>query len=92
MLVLSRKRNESIIISSDTEIKVMDIKRNSVKLGIESKSGAKVLRKELFLRLAADNKIASNKRAGSGEGIPAGDMLSPPEHVLIEKKANTPIK
>jgi carbon storage regulator len=55
MLYLVRKLNESIIINNDIEVKVVEIKRNSVKLGITFPNTATVLRKEIHDRIAMEN-------------------------------------
>jgi carbon storage regulator len=55
MLYLVRKFGESIIINGDIEIKVMEVKRSGVKLGITFPNTATVLRKELHDRIAAEN-------------------------------------
>lgn len=55
MLYLVRKLDESIIINDDIEIKVIEIKRNSVKLGITFPQSATVLRKEIYTRIASEN-------------------------------------
>ncbi len=55
MLYLVRKLNESIIINNDIEVKVVEIKRNSVKIGITFPTTATVLRKEVHDRVAMEN-------------------------------------
>ena len=47
MLVLSRKKNESIVIDGNIEIEVLKIKGNTVRLGIKAPANIKVLRGEL---------------------------------------------
>ena len=47
MLVLSRKKNESIIINGDVRIEVLQIKGNQVRLGIVAPDTMKILRSEL---------------------------------------------
>lgn len=47
MLVLSRKKLESIIIGTDIVIKVLKIGSNYVKLGIEAPDGVTIVRAEL---------------------------------------------
>ena len=47
MLVLSRKKNETIVIDGTIEIEVLKIKGNTVRLGIKAPSNIKVLRGEL---------------------------------------------
>ncbi len=50
MLVLSRKKNESIIINGDIRITVVAIRGNHVRLGIEAPEAIGVFREELFAR------------------------------------------
>ena len=47
MLVISRKKEESLFIGDDIEIKVVKIEDNCVKLAIEAPKELKILRKEL---------------------------------------------
>jgi len=55
MLYLVRKLNESIVINNNIEVKVVEIKRNSIKLGITFPNTATVLRKEIHDRVAMEN-------------------------------------
>ena len=48
MLVLSRKKNESIMINDDIRVVVVDIKGDKVKLGIEAPKEIPVHRREVF--------------------------------------------
>lgn len=47
MLVLSRKKNETIVIDGNIQIEVLKIKGNTVRLGIKAPAEIKVLRGEL---------------------------------------------
>ena len=47
MLVLSRKKNQSIIIDGNISIEVLQIKGNTVRLGIKAPNSVRVLRGEL---------------------------------------------
>lgn len=47
MLVLSRKKNESIIIDGNIEIEVLQVKGKSIRLGIKAPQDVRVLRGEL---------------------------------------------
>lgn len=47
MLVLSRKKNQTIVIDNQIEIEVLKIKGSTVRLGIKAPSSIKVLRGEL---------------------------------------------
>lgn len=48
MLVLSRKKNESIIINDDIEIVVIEIRGDKVRLGIEAPQDVSVHRNEVY--------------------------------------------
>ena len=47
MLVLSRKKNETIVLDGNIEIEVLQVKGNSVRLGIKAPREVRVLRGEL---------------------------------------------
>ena len=49
-----RKQDESIIINKDIELKVIEVKGKSVKLGFNFPQGSSVLRKELFDKIMAE--------------------------------------
>lgn len=59
MLYLMRKPNESIIINNNIELKVVEIKGKSVKLGFTFPKDATVLRKELHDKITAENLAAA---------------------------------
>lgn len=47
MLVLSRKKNESIVIGDNIKIEVLKVSGNTVRIGIQAPRDIKVLRGEL---------------------------------------------
>ena len=47
MLVLSRKRNERILIGHEIEVKVLSIEGSRVRLGINCPESVRVLRSEI---------------------------------------------
>ena len=47
MLVLSRKSGESIVIDGRIEVKIVKLKGNQVRIGIEAPSDVPILRGEL---------------------------------------------
>ncbi|MDB5349908.1 MAG: carbon storage regulator, CsrA [Planctomycetota bacterium] len=49
MLVLSRKRDDVILIGDDVRITVVKIDRNHVRLGIEAPGSTSIVREELLL-------------------------------------------
>mgnify|MGYP003818736773 CR=1 FL=1 len=59
MLVLSRKKGQSIIIGNDIEISVIDIQGEQVRLGINAPGNVKVYRKEVYDEIIRENREAS---------------------------------
>ncbi len=66
MLVLSRKKNESIVINDDITIVVVEIRGDKVRLGVEAPKEVPVHRREVF------DAIRRNEAAG-GKAKEAGD-------------------
>jgi carbon storage regulator len=58
MLVLTRKKNESIMIGDEIEIVVLEITSTQIRLGVEAPQKYPVYRKEIFLEIAAENRRA----------------------------------
>jgi len=59
MLYLTRGLQESIIINGNTEIKVVSVNRNTVKLAINSPRSVPVLRKEIYNSVVRANRNSS---------------------------------
>ncbi|MEQ6356851.1 carbon storage regulator CsrA [Lysinibacillus sp. M3] len=58
MLVLSRKKDESIMIGDQIEIKILAVEGEQVKIGIVAPKTVKVHRSEVFEAIQAQNKEA----------------------------------
>ena len=56
MLILSRRKNESLVIGKNIEITVLEISGSSIKIGITAPKEVKVLRKELIEEVSNINK------------------------------------
>lgn len=56
MLVITRKKNESILIGDNVEVVVVKIDDGSVKLAINAPKDIKILRKELYKEVIEENK------------------------------------
>lgn len=59
MLVLARKVDESITIGSHITVKVLEIRGNQVRIGIQAPQSTPVNRTEICMRIAQQNKEAS---------------------------------
>lgn len=66
MLVLSRKQGQSIRISDDIVITVVELGRGRVQLGIEAPGEVPVHREEVFERLRAELADAADRAAFAG--------------------------
>ncbi|WP_237566620.1 carbon storage regulator [Paenibacillus sp. EZ-K15] len=62
MLVLTRKRGQSILIQNDIEIYISSIDGESVKIGIRAPEDVVILRKELVEEVKANNMEATNAK------------------------------
>lgn len=60
MLVLSRQRDQTIMIGDDIEITVVDIRGDKVRLGINAPSKIPVHRKEVYDAIKRENRQAAN--------------------------------
>ena len=72
MLVLSRKKNESIVINDDITIVVVEIRGDKVRLGVEAPKEVPVHRREVF------DAIRRNE-AAPGEQTPGGSRKDQPD-------------
>ncbi len=77
MLVLSRQRDETIMIGDEIEITVVDIRGDKVRLGISAPKSVQVHRKEVYLAIKRENERSANVKpddiANLSAGRPAGD-------------------
>jgi len=60
MLVLSRKKNESIIINGNIEVKIIESDDGKVRIGIDAPRDVEIHRKEIFDQIERQN-IESSK-------------------------------
>lgn len=63
MLVLSRTRDETIIIGDDVRITVVDIRGDKVRLGVTAPRHVKVHRQEVFEAIQRENREAASLAA-----------------------------
>ena len=59
MLVLSRQRDETIIIGDNIEITVVDIRGDKVRLGVSAPKEISVHRKEVYEAIRRENREAA---------------------------------
>jgi carbon storage regulator len=74
MLVLSRQRDETIMIGDDIEVTVVDIRGDKVRLGINAPKSVTVHRKEVYEQIKRENREAAQVKPEDLAGI----KLPPP--------------
>jgi carbon storage regulator len=56
MLVLSRHKEQSIMVGDNVEIKVLSIRRNEIQLGITAPKHVPVFRREVYERISEERE------------------------------------
>ena len=72
MLILTRKKDESIVIGNDIVIKVVDIEEGRVRLGISAPGDVSIHRHEVYDAIQKENREAAINREISIKDL---DML-----------------
>jgi carbon storage regulator len=81
MLVLSRKKDESIVINNDITIVVVEIRGDKVRLGVEAPKEVPVHRREVFDAIARGQLI----------DIPRPELRTGAEQIVVERIAGESI-
>ena len=68
MLVLSRKKDESLYIGGCVRVVVVDVRGDKVQLGIEAPSDVSVYRSEVLEKMRREQENATEKRDKPGSG------------------------
>ena len=71
MLVLSRKKNESIVINEDIVVTIVEIRGDKVRLGIEAPRDIPVHRREVLDAILQEQELAD---AGSASESSVGNL------------------
>jgi carbon storage regulator len=75
MLVLSRRKDETIMIGDSVEITVVDIRGDTVRLGITAPRTVSVHRKEIYDAIQLENIEAAQKTPDTGTPVGGLDSL-----------------
>ena len=70
MLVLTRKKEQALMIGDNIEVRILDIQGDQIRLGVEAPKNVKVYRKEIYLEIQEENMNAAKHAAR----IPAAEM------------------
>jgi carbon storage regulator len=72
MLVLSRQRDESIIIGDNIVVTVVDVRGDKVRLGIDAPREVTVHRREIYEAIQRENQQAAKIRPDEARQIGRG--------------------
>jgi len=86
MLVLTRKKGQSLMIGQDVEIAIIDIQGDQVRLGINAPRSVSIHRKEVFDEIIQENKEASTVSLSSKDLKKAMETLYTDKKKVIEKE------
>jgi len=72
MLVLSRKKNESIVINDDISIVVVEIRGDKVRLGVEAPKEVPVHRREVYDAIKRSLEMHNETDSSESETVDPG--------------------
>jgi carbon storage regulator len=82
MLVLSRRKDETIVIGEDIRVTVVDIRGDTVRLGITAPKSIPVYRKEIYEAIQRENVEAAQAKTDGLDALkgffPAKPAAPPP--------------
>ena len=58
MLALTRKKGEALVINNNSEITVLEIRGDQIKIGISAPKDVPIYRKEVYLQIQQENEAA----------------------------------
>jgi carbon storage regulator len=70
MLVLSRQRDESIMIGDDVEIIIVDVRGDKVRLGITAPKNIPVHRREIYDAIKREKGLSPESKEQHGKDTP----------------------
>ncbi len=95
MLVLSRQRDETIMIGDEVEVTVVDIRGDKVRLGITAPRQIQVHRKEVYEAIKRENRAAAQVRPEdmappTGQGAKVVDPTKPALRPTVRARLQSP--
>lgn len=71
MLVLTRKIGESVLIGGEIEVTLLDIKGDSVRIGVNAPRETRIQRSEIVNAVVAENTAAADAGSETADAIVA---------------------
>ncbi|MEO2209834.1 carbon storage regulator CsrA [Paenibacillus amylolyticus] len=69
MLVLSRKKGESIVIQDEIEITVLSVEGDNIRIGIKAPKDIEIFRKEVYLAIEEANRESAAQQVDQIEAL-----------------------
>lgn len=91
MLVLSRRKNETICIGDDIEVTVVDVRGDKVRLGIDAPRSVVVHRKEILLKILAEQEAASGTGSAAATETGCGQIIEAQNNATSDQFPHTMI-
>lgn len=82
MLILSRKKDERIVIDDNIQIQIVDVRSDIVKIGIEAPKSVKIYREEVWSNIQKENREAD-------VSIAKGDVETSISSIIQQKVSKT---
>ncbi|NLJ56751.1 MAG: carbon storage regulator CsrA [Firmicutes bacterium] len=79
MLILTRRKGESIIVGDDIEIFVLEVSGNTVRLGVEAPREVSVHRREIYEAIQQENIAAARAAAAMSRQLKEISFSLPPK-------------
>lgn len=67
MLILTRKKDQSIVVNDSIEISIVEIEDGKVKIGINAPKEVSIHRKEVFDKIKSENQKATESNQNIDE-------------------------
>ncbi|MCG8401524.1 MAG: carbon storage regulator CsrA [Firmicutes bacterium] len=67
MLVLTRKKNQAVMIGDQISVTILEIKGDAVRIGISAPGDTVILRGELYKKVREENLTAAGSDSSSAE-------------------------
>lgn len=69
MLVLTRKKGQSIVIGDNIEVTIIEVSGDQIRVGIKAPNEISIYRKEVYLEIEEENKKAAGANVKNLAGI-----------------------
>lgn len=88
MLVLSRQRDQSVMIGNDTEVRIVDVRGDKVRLGFVAPRNVEIYRKEVYDAIRKENESAAQMTPDDLRGV--APMPTAPKMRIVPRSSEDP--